>query len=97
MILVDRNQLSQVVRNLVSNAIKFSGKDSSVKINIDIMPTDLLLKYSMSNKLHIQNKIFVNNKKIINFVKFSVTDMGAGISKVIDYIVQLKCYSVINS
>ena len=73
----DRHQLSQVVRNLVSNAIKFSAEESTVKVSIDVISSD-----SAENELRMQNKIVFKKERATHYARFSVKDEGSGISKV---------------
>ena len=51
---VDRHRLSQVVHNLVSNAIKFSAEESTVKVSVDVISGDSA--ENTSHDLHMQNK-----------------------------------------
>ena len=75
----DHHQLSQVVRNLVSNAIKFSQNESSVKVTVDVVTSDdTSLDRIIVNKI----QLLTVKEKQIYFIRLSVTDTGAGISKV---------------
>ena len=93
----DRYKLSQVVRNLISNALKFVAKPGGVVIiDIDLVFHHNLkdiLPYSaqQSQKKQTQTdmtkqkdmeKINNENSGVTNYIRFSVTDNGAGISKV---------------
>ena len=77
---MDRHQLSQVVRNLVSNAIKFSAEESSIKISVDVVSNEFA--ENTFNDMHLQNKAVFKKERAAHYVRFSVTDKGAGISKV---------------
>ena len=77
---VDRHQLSQVVRNLVSNAIKFSADESTVKVSVDVISSDSA--ENTVNELHMQNMVAFKKNRAAHYIRFSVTDKGAGISKV---------------
>ena len=77
---VDRHRLSQVVHNLVSNAIKFSAEESTVKVSVDVISGDSA--ENTSHDLHMQNKIIFKQNRVAHYIRFSVTDTGAGISKV---------------
>ena len=74
---MDRHQLSQVVRNLVSNAIKFSAEESSINISVDVISNEFA-----ENELRVKSKIIFKKERAAHYVRFSVTDKGAGISKV---------------
>ena len=77
---VDRHQLSQVVRNLVSNAIKFSTEESTIKVSVDVISSNVAEKISGSNE---NRSIIVFKKERADYyVRFSVTDTGPGISRV---------------
>ena len=80
LIQADPHQLSQVVRNLVSNAIKFSKAESSIKITIDIIT--LNTGDEEFSEIYIQNKIMLKSTVATHYIRFAITDTGAGISKV---------------
>ena len=58
---IDRHQLSQVVRNLVSNALKFSVKDSAIKVCVDVISTTSS-EETTTNTL-LENKVQLREKK----------------------------------
>ena len=95
----DRYKLSQVVRNLISNALKFVAKPGGVVIiDIDLVfhhnLKDILPYYAQqSQKKQTQTDMTKqkdmekipnenNYSGVTNYIRFSVTDNGAGISKV---------------
>jgi signal transduction histidine kinase len=89
---VDKHQLSQVVRNLVSNAIKFSKRESTINITVDVITDqDNGDGGSTSSGQYINDHLPRNNNRKMkkelatHYIRFSVTDTGAGISKVLTF------------
>jgi CheY-like chemotaxis protein len=62
----DKQRLEQILRNLLSNAFKFTGQGGKVELNIENMPVDDSLKHPGLRQL----------KEVISF---SVKDTGIGI------------------
>ena len=67
------------MRNLVSNAIKFSNENSTIKIEIDVISIDSL--ETIVDKVNYSSKIAFKKKEKY-YVRLMVIDHGAGISKV---------------
>jgi signal transduction histidine kinase len=64
--MVDRPKMAQILRNLVSNALKFSSKGSTVQVNCTIAENTLF-----------NSKRFFNENRML---RITVVDSGAGIS-----------------
>jgi len=84
MVNVDRNKMSQVIHNLVSNAIKFTPPGGQVTV-IATMEADLLplLTEQMNGEdvgTYRLNGDALNNS--VRCVKVTVTDTGAGLTQV---------------
>ena len=92
----DPHQMSQVVRNLVSNALKFTNKPGEVKIVVDVVPGSMYECTSKSSDINDNHKkrYFVRKSSKVtpteanyseavttDFIRLSVTDYGAGISE----------------
>ena len=65
-ILSDKMRLSQILKNLLSNAFKFTPKAGKVMLNINLAPRDAIFK---NQKLYQTDKV----------ISFSVSDTGIGI------------------
>jgi signal transduction histidine kinase/CheY-like chemotaxis protein len=62
----DKMRLSQIIKNLLSNAFKFTPKTGKVMLNISLAPKDAIFK---NQKLYQTDKV----------ISFSVSDTGIGI------------------
>ena len=72
---VDTNKIAQVVRNLVSNGLKFTPKDGTVEATLSVQEVtaeDEAVDTNTAGAKYTTNKVLV----------FSVKDSGAGISPV---------------
>ena len=86
---VDKHKLSQVIRNLISNGLKFCKRDDGcVTVEVDVISFDTFIEIVINNqssndKKHktrrIQNMDTLNDTQ---YLRLTVTDDGAGISKV---------------
>ena len=73
-ILADQYKLRQVVRNLVSNALKFTSKPGTVKVVVDVISAD-------SDEVARLLADIKGMAKSCFYLRISVTDSGCGISK----------------
>ena len=92
---VDKHKLSQVIRNLISNALKFCQKPGMIKVEVDVVPTTMYSDLESSSlKSKLVRRVWRTNRLkrrkvscgLDNFdyyLRLSVTDDGTGISKVI--------------
>ena len=89
----DKHKLGQVIRNLVSNALKFTPRDGTVTIKAECLvpkPEDppppkphRLSSYGrMWGSGNAVSAIDVPSHRITHALRIQVTDTGAGISKV---------------
>lgn len=69
----DKRRLQQIVLNLLSNALKFTGKNGKIDIVVSIERQDTELSDTVSQKRLINRKACI--------VKVEVKDNGPGISK----------------
>ena len=77
----DKSKLSQVMRNLVSNAIKFTPAGGHVLISVALAdaPSRSPDDYSETNhRRHVSKRV----DSISKWIRISVKDSGHGISKV---------------
>jgi signal transduction histidine kinase len=65
---IDRNKITQVLNNLISNAVKFSRPDTSVTLNI---------KKGSDIQINKDNNVNISTSDII----VSVSDQGQGIAR----------------
>ena len=68
MILADAHKLSQVFRNLISNAIKFTPEGGTVVVRV--------------SKVDVPKLLASSYKKHNSYLQIEVTDTGSGIAKV---------------
>ena len=64
----DKQRLEQILRNLLSNAFKFTDKDGKIDVTIDVQPPDAMLR---NTKLRTLPEVAI----------FSVADTGIGIAE----------------
>lgn len=67
LIVTDKDKLSQVLTNLIENAIRYS-KDSYIKLEVNYPTQELLKKYSLDNKTD-------------EYILFSITDPGSDLTE----------------
>ena len=83
----DRYKLSKVIRNLISNALKFSPKGSDVIISLSVSyVSNYNLQYPHTEKDISPANTF--HKPM--YFRVDVTDVGPGISKVISSSIIIK-------
>ena len=77
-ITVDKTKFAQVIRNLLSNALKFTPAEGSVTIDVSALYPE-----SGAAVVAIPGKhVSVHPPAVFSRLQLSVTDTGAGISKV---------------
>ncbi|HEX6428430.1 MAG TPA: response regulator [Niastella sp.] len=64
----DKQRLEQILRNLLSNAFKFTDRDGKIAVTIDVQPPDAMLRNAKLRSLP-------------GVVVFSVSDTGIGIAE----------------
>ena len=69
----DKHKLSQVFRNLISNALKFTPEGGTVSVAVCVVTHDNL------NAIHIGTAL---NSVVLPYLHVVVTDTGHGIDKV---------------
>jgi hypothetical protein len=87
----DSNKIAQVIRNLVSNALKFTRSDGTVKVCASVQRTSkrlavddsssMMSKVLRSASVYPTKSSYDKNTEVVRLV-LTVTDSGAGISKV---------------
>lgn len=78
---IDKAKFAQVVRNLVSNAIKFTPREGSVTVLIEALPASDDTNTSGAPQNLLYSPTSVTPESMV--LRVSVTDTGAGISQVI--------------
>eukprot|EP00597_Dinobryon_sp_UTEXLB2267_P014201 CAMPEP_0170106806 /NCGR_PEP_ID=MMETSP0020_2-20130122/5603_1 /TAXON_ID=98059 /ORGANISM="Dinobryon sp., Strain UTEXLB2267" /LENGTH=425 /DNA_ID=CAMNT_0010331223 /DNA_START=272 /DNA_END=1545 /DNA_ORIENTATION=+ len=67
---IDTNKIGQVIRNLITNAIKFTPANGTVTVKLTRRPTNESDEVSNNNR----------SQKVIGWFRFEVVDSGVGIS-----------------
>ena len=76
---IDRNKISIVLKNVLSNAIKFISNSTVKRIDVNISITS-----PDNNPSSISRKHSPDNTPNLEYLKIEVKDTGPGISKVIN-------------
>ena len=90
LVLIDKSKIAQVIRNLVSNALKFSPKGSDVTVRAFtlIAPERLVISTSQSgNSVHpgtvdVENGAGLETLNGEKVLRIEVKDQGTGLSQV---------------
>ena len=72
---IDKSKFTQVIRNLISNALKFSNSGGTVIVRLKMM-------YEQVLPTTYRNSYAIQAVDSYNYVQLSVIDQGAGISEV---------------
>ena len=72
---IDKSKFTQVIRNLISNALKFSPSGGTVIVRLKMM-------YEQVLPTTYRNSYAIQAVDSYNYVQLSVIDQGAGISEV---------------
>ena len=90
---MDKNKYTQVIRNLLSNALKFCRKPGIVKVEVDLVPVSAYNGIEHNTRHVYSSRVcnvcnFRTSEKITidestHYLRISVTDDGAGISEVL--------------
>jgi signal transduction histidine kinase len=83
---LDKSKFTQVIRNLMSNALKFSPKGSTITVALKLISTSP----ASTKGTRIFPESNVTDTTNYNYVQLSVADQGVGISKVSSKIYMLK-------
>jgi signal transduction histidine kinase len=76
----DRNKVAQVIRNLTSNALKFTPADGYVTITLDAITSSATTRSSPNNR--VQPYEIAYESSMLTTLQMKVMDSGAGISEV---------------
>ena len=77
----DRNKAAQVIRNLTSNALKFTPADGHVVITLDAITSSATTRSSPNNRVQPPHGQAYEPSMLI-MLQMKVMDSGAGISEV---------------
>lgn len=95
--IVDINKFSKVLRNLVSNAIKFTPTQGKVTVHLELVKTNTLptewlegnvesvWKYAKARS-DIHRAVSEAGLQLFGYIKINVTDSGVGLSQVLFYL-----------
>jgi len=78
MVYVDRHKMSQVIHNLVSNAIKFTPSGGHVTVTATV-DTQYPMRVQDSAGVRLDAGA---EREMMDYVKVTVTDTGAGLTQV---------------
>jgi signal transduction histidine kinase len=77
----DRNKVAQVIRNLTSNALKFTPADGYVIITLDAITSSATTSSTSNNRVQPPHRQAYEPSMLI-MLQMTVMDSGAGISEV---------------
>ena len=70
---IDKHKMSQVLRNIVSNGLKFTPKGGKVTVKAEIIPSSMIEDMEQTK---------MNRNKNGDWFRIQITDTGPGIAKV---------------
>jgi signal transduction histidine kinase len=82
---IDEHKLNQVIRNFISNGLKFTPRGGDVIIKANVFQNDDIIQYeneSIKSKSKHGIESSMISKQSLRFLRIEIVDTGAGIAKV---------------